>query len=179
MKTKAIFTMLLLTSLTSGCTSADIADKSDALPERVVLNAYDVPFTAADVESSSVDVEILGRVSKISQERFFISENPDLGTEEAIYFRVVTVEVTQSKAGGASQSESFLIHSDLNPTNDLSKLAIGDTVVVYGNEINTTWTGEPLRVPELIAQADLALGVMTSLKHSDQSQLPLPSWVAR
>lgn len=179
MNTKAILTVLLLASLATGCTSVDTAEKSEILPERVTLNAYDVPFTVADVENSNVDVEILGRVSEISQERYFISENPDLGTEEAIYFRVVTIEVIQSQAKGAPQHESFLIHSDLKPTNDLSKLASGDIVVVYGNEINSAWTGEPLRVPELIAKADLALGVMTSLKHEDQSELPLPSWVER
>lgn len=179
MKTKSIIAVLLFASLSTGCSSAITSDETAAVPERVILNAYDVPFTSADVENSNSDIEILGSVSQISEESYFTSENPDLGTADAVYFRVVTVEVSQSKSDGASQYESFLIHSDLNPTNDLSMLNIGDTIVVFGNEINTEWTGEPLRVPELFAKADLANGLMTSLKHGDQSELPLPSWVER
>lgn len=150
-----------------------------ALPQRAILSAYDVPFTVSDVESSNVDVEILGKVSQISEEQYFTSENADLGTEQAIYFRIVTIEVSQSKTNTTSKYESFLIHSDLNPTNDLSSLGTGDTVVVYGNEINTEWTGEPLRVPELLAEVDFEKGLMTSLKRGDEAGLPLPSWVER
>lgn len=177
MKIKTTIAMLFIASLTTGCSTTDIPDSEQAAPERVVLNAYDVPFTSSDVETSNVDVEILGSVSAISEEQYFISENPDLGTEDAVYFRIVTVDVTQAKDDDAAKQERFLIHSDLNPTNDLSQLGIGDTVVVYGNEANSAWTGEPLRVPELLALVNFAEGTMTSLKPSDQSQLPLPSWV--
>lgn len=159
----------------AGCVSnhnAIVSADIDETPDRLSVSSYRVSVSSENIDESNAAFYAAGIVTRIGEEQWYTVTDSVTGTETAaIYYRDVTIQVEQS-TGPIGEKFILMVGSDFSPSIDLSRVGLGDHLVVAGYEGDAR-NGVTNHGADYVGLIDLQKSVVHSLYVGDQAVIPL------
>lgn len=169
MKKTIILLTALSTLLTTSCSQSSNVNE---LPEREILRAYHISFNSENIATYYAEFSAWGKVSEVIEEKYFVPGGQlTSDTQKAVYYRTLVIDIEKSSNDFQGKME-FIIHSDMEPTFDISNLKTGDEIYVLSAG-ETQVSGSTTYIPSYLGLVDSNAGVLHSLNPHDQEQIAI------
>lgn len=167
-----LFRTIAVSSLMIGLTSGCSVQGQPVMPERTTLSAFRPSVDEKNVNDLGGTFVGFGAVLQISDEEFMPSGNKFKGSKlEAIYYRILTLQVTNSNDEDLKQI-SFLVHSDFEPKVSLDDVVVGDQIFFVAGKKIDRFTEQATYTFNYLGELDETAQNLKSLTRGDQPEIP-------